>query len=122
MHEKYTDQYGFTLIEVIIVIAIIGVLAAIAIPQYNRQRQDSLNASVLSDLRNTANAQESYYVDHSTYSSNLSVLQARYDLRLSMGVVMDVAGSMSSYTMIAYHSSGNKTYTLAGPGGVISAN
>ena len=66
MIKKKTER-GFTLIELMIVIAIIGVLAAIAIPQFSKYRQRSYNAAATDDVRNAATAQEGYYVDESTY-------------------------------------------------------
>ena len=45
------NQKGFTLIELMIVIAIIGILAAIAIPQFAAYRKKSYNAAAVSDLR-----------------------------------------------------------------------
>ena len=105
----------------ILVGAIIGVLAAIAIPQYASSRTRSLDASVLADLRNSATVQEAYYMDHMSYSSALAPLLATpYDLFISPGVNMSVAASdLFTYTMIAYHTSANKTYTMMGPGGSI---
>jgi type IV pilus assembly protein PilA len=115
-----TNNPGFTLIELLIVIAIIGILAAIAIPQFATYRTRSHNTSAMSDLRNIATAQEGYYVDNKVYANSLSTLISDYGLVISDGVNAGVNGSSDAYVITAYHTSGNKTYTLEGPGGVIS--
>jgi type IV pilus assembly protein PilA len=120
MLKKLNDNKGFTLIELMIVIAIIGILAAIAIPQFSAYRKRSYNSSAKSDLRNIATAQEAYYVDNSTYCSDESVLRGNtYGYMQSENVYPTAAGSADGYTITSYHSSGNETYTLHGPGGVI---
>ena len=63
------DREGFTLIELMIVIAIIGILAAIAIPQFAAYKTRSYNSAAQSDLRNAATAQEAYFVDEQRYCS-----------------------------------------------------
>ena len=61
------DNKGFTLIELMIVVAIIGILAAIAIPQFAAYRAKSFNASAESDLKNAKTAFEAYYADYQAY-------------------------------------------------------
>jgi len=52
---------GFTLVEVLIVIVILGILTAIAIPKYTATKQRAYFAVMRSDLRNLATAQEAYF-------------------------------------------------------------
>lgn len=61
MQLKPFSIQGFTLIELMIVVAIIGILSAIAIPQFAIYRQKAFNISALSDLHNLMTAEEAEY-------------------------------------------------------------
>ena len=113
---------GFTLIEVMIVVAIIAILAAIAIPQLSAHRAKSFNAAAASDINNAAIAQEAYFVDNLRYTNSIPNLATNpYNLYISQGVNIGVSSATNeAYVMTAFHSAGNKTYTLSGPGGSIS--
>jgi type IV pilus assembly protein PilA len=115
-------EEGFTLIELMIVIAIIGILAAIAIPQFSAYRTRSYNAAAQSDVKNAATAEEAYYVDKSAYANPANLTGSTYGYMQSGDVVIGGSGTTSSYSITAYHTSGNKTYTLTGPGGSITSN
>ncbi len=54
------NRKGFTLIELLIVVVIIGILAAIAIPKFASTKEKAYIASMKSDLRNLATAEEAY--------------------------------------------------------------
>jgi len=63
------NRKGFTLIELLIVVVIIGILAAIAIPKFASTKEKAYLASMKSDLRNGATAQEGYFADKQAYLS-----------------------------------------------------
>ncbi len=65
------NRKGFTLIELLIVVVIIGILAAIAIPKFANTKEKAYVASMKSDLRNLINAEEGYFADWTTYTSDL---------------------------------------------------
>lgn len=72
---KYTDrQKGFTIIEILIVIAIIGILATIALPKFNGVREDANIAVSKSNLKALETAIERYQLDNGSFPTDLAVL------------------------------------------------
>ena len=65
---------GFTLIELLIVVVIVGILASIAIPKFANTKEKAYLATMKSDLRNLATAEESFLFDSLTYTTNLAML------------------------------------------------
>ena len=61
---------GFTLLETLAVMVIIGLLAAITVPQIAKWREKAYITALKTDARNVANAVEAFYVDHQRYPAN----------------------------------------------------
>ena len=67
-------QSGFTLIELLVVVLIIGILAAIALPQYEKAVAKTRYATLKNMTRSIADAQKMYYLANGYYASTFSDL------------------------------------------------
>ncbi|HEY7221840.1 MAG TPA: prepilin-type N-terminal cleavage/methylation domain-containing protein [Candidatus Binatia bacterium] len=112
---------GFTLLELIVVVAVVGILAAIAIQQFSIYRSRATDAAMRSDLKNAALAMESYYGEFLEYPSTLNAIQL-VGFRKTNGVTLTITvPTPSTYTVTAAMPNGTQpSYTFDSTTGLIN--
>jgi prepilin-type N-terminal cleavage/methylation domain-containing protein len=103
------DHEGLTLLELLVVVALLGILAAIAIAQFGAYRQRGFDASANSDLRNAAAAEEALFAISGAY---VSCRNANCGLRLpgfhrSKSVTIRMRRATTSFTGTSTHPDGS---------------
>lgn len=104
-------EAGFTLIEILVVILIIGILAAIAIPAFLNQRQTANDAAAVSEATNISKAIETYFVDNRTERdlNDAALVKIKEMVKKTNGVGAVISGNADDYCIQTWHSNG-KTY------------
>lgn len=107
---------GFTLIELMIVVTIIGILAAIAIPQFAEYRKKAFNATALHDLHNIMVGEEAEYASTQAYTAVAAgvgpawILGNTKFVSKGVGYVVNIANSGNDYAVFTGHQKGTREF------------
>ena len=108
------------MIELLIVIAIIGILAAIAIPQFNQYKARAYDTASKADLHNIYLACKAYWSDNGSDQScsGSEAGGANYGFAPSPSVQVNASGNETGWSATAKHASSNATFTMNASGNI----
>lgn len=106
-----TDS-GFTLLELLVVVSIVGILASIAIPQYASYRARSFDSIVESQVRHIATGEEAYCASNSKYTSDIADLEGMViDDNITVSISPGNSGSLvTSFKIHGRHPQASHEY------------
>lgn len=109
MKKHPTSQKGFSLIELLIVVAIIGIIASIAVPYLESARQATKSASAVNSMRTINSSQASFRAATGRYGTLVELGDSNYitDPSLSAGEKSGYTFSVSNPTMLNYEAVGD---------------
>ncbi|GAA3223931.1 prepilin-type N-terminal cleavage/methylation domain-containing protein [Dactylosporangium siamense] len=115
--KRAAGESGFTLVELLVVVVIIGVLVAIAVPMYLNYRKGASNKSAESDVRAAVSAIEQFYTENgNTYPANTKSPKAGENIVFDSNPTGAVkqTGTVSPGNILAYRLINASTYRICG--------
>jgi len=99
---KKNNQYGFTLIELMIVVAIIGILASVAIPQYSYYMTKAKLASAASSISSVQTAVSEYYQTNGTFPTMAQLSAGNVNIVNPVNETITVTGGSTATVKIVF--------------------
>jgi type IV pilus assembly protein PilA len=106
------EHHGFTLIEVLVVIVIVGVLAGISISQYASFRARAFDSKVAAAVRGVATSEEAFYAENRVYAASVNTLRNMAPGDVNIAISPGNTGNLnSSFRIVGTHPGATRTYT-----------
>jgi type IV pilus assembly protein PilA len=123
------NQDGLTLIELLIAVVIIGILAAIVMPNFISVKTKSFDGAAKADLRNMIVSQENYFSDLQAYTDITVAAGGQGDLdgngtedfRASQGVMLEATAYTDGFMITSNHGSSPNTWCVNSSSGALVA-
>jgi len=111
LQQRYPETSGGAVVLAIVLpflgIAIIGILAAIAIPQFASYRQKAFNSAASSDLKSCKVEAESYFADHQAFPTRIGELQCRTSKDVALYYL---SLGPEEYQLVSFHNRSEKAF------------
>ena len=105
------SKKGFTLVEIMIVVVIIALLAAMALPAFQKVRENSRKSAMKNDARQLASAAQQYFLENSTTTVAVTYTSASGLITGNLGVYVKQIGV--GYSTVPKNITADSTFTMS---------